>query len=105
MTTLDDIKAAHAKIAEAEAHYRDVLRAGIADGVKQADVVRELGRTRETVRQDAMPDEERAALREVERQRREAAKAIPADLAAQIERAATVPESRVRRARPQRKTK
>jgi hypothetical protein len=78
VTTINDVKAAYAKIEEAEVNYRATLRQALADGVIQADLMRALERNRETLRQDAMPEEERTALRtkELERQRarREAAK-------------------------------
>lgn len=72
VTTIDDVKAAYAKIAEAELAYRDTLRKALAEEtVTQAEVSRELNRNRETLRQDAMTEAERADYRakELERQR------------------------------------
>lgn len=78
-TTLDDIARAYEAITEAEERYRATLRAGIADGVQQVEISARLGRSREKIRQDAMPDEKREKLREADadrkRQIREAAKA------------------------------
>lgn len=54
------IAEAYADIARAEQRYREVLRAGLANGIRQADIAKTLGRTREALRRDAMADEERA---------------------------------------------
>lgn len=84
MTTIDEavapVVAAFQKIEEAERNYRTALRTAIAEGPQgtQAEIGRRINRNRETLRQDALSEEERTALREkeVERQRarREAAK-------------------------------
>lgn len=79
MTTIDDVVAAYQGIEEAEVNYRATLRQALAEGtVTQAELSRRLGRNRDSLRQDAMPEEERKKLREkeVERQRarRKAAK-------------------------------
>jgi len=68
MTTLDDVVDAWNGIEQARQtateHYRAVLRQAIAEGVKQADILRSIDRSREMLRRDAMPEEERAALRQ-----------------------------------------
>jgi cytochrome c551/c552 len=61
---LEDVAQAYAAIGDAEQHYRAILRAAIADGVKQADISRRLKRSDEMLRQDAMTDEERQQMRE-----------------------------------------
>lgn len=61
VTTLDDVIRAHARIDRAERDYRDVLRAARADGVAQKQIADALGVTREDIRVDAMPEDQRAA--------------------------------------------
>lgn len=69
-TTIDDIEAAYHAIDHARQEYRRILRAGLADGVQQTAVATRLGRTRETIRRDAMTDEETAVIRAADRRRR-----------------------------------
>lgn len=73
-TTLDDIETAYRAIQDAidqaRQRYRRTLRAGLADGVQQTAVATRLGRTRETIRRDAMTDEETAVIRAADRRRR-----------------------------------
>ena len=74
MTTLEEIIEAFRAIDAAERHYRELLRVGLDHGgVRQADVVRALGRSREQVRQDAMTDAEREHVRaaDADRKRRQ----------------------------------
>lgn len=78
MTTIDDVKAAFARIEEAEVAYRATVRAALTAGVKQADLARELNRNRDSLRQDAMPEEERLKLREKEVERQRARRAATA---------------------------
>lgn len=72
------VKASFAAITAATAQYEEDLRAAYAVGVKRGRFVKELGRSPEALRQDAMPEVERAAVRlaDAERKRkvREAAK-------------------------------
>jgi len=75
MTTLDDIAEAFEAIGRARAHYRDTLKAGLAAGVPQVDISDRLDRTRETLRRDAMNEEELAAHRAADRRRRRGAAA------------------------------
>lgn len=70
MITIDDIAAAFRQIEEARETYRRTLRAGLADGVHQVDISRHLGRTRETLRRDAMTDDELDAVRDADRRRK-----------------------------------
>jgi len=69
-TTIDDIEAAYRAIDQARQKYRRVLRAGLGDGVPQTAVVARLGRTRETIRRDAMDDDALAVLHEADRRRK-----------------------------------
>lgn len=71
MTTLDDIENAWNGIARARAHYRDTLKAGLAEGVQQVDISRRLGRTREMLRRDVMTDEQLAELKRADRERKQ----------------------------------
>lgn len=76
MPTVDDVVSAYSQIEKAWEQYRatlrDCLAEGEQDGVmgRQAEISRRLGRTRETIRQDAMTDEQREELRRVEAARR-----------------------------------
>lgn len=78
MVTLKDIVEAHRAITEARERYRELLRAGLADGVTQSQIARALDVTRETVRRDALPDDQREALRraDAERKRERATKPV-----------------------------
>lgn len=79
VTTINDVKAAYAKIEEAELNYRATLRKAFAEGtVTQAEVSRELNRNRETLRQDTMTEQERADYREKELERQRARRAASA---------------------------
>jgi hypothetical protein len=79
VTNLQDVIEAWTEISRAEERYRETLRAAIADGVPQVAISKALERTREMIRRDAMTDEQREELRQVEaerhRKRREDAKA------------------------------
>jgi DNA-binding phage protein len=63
MTTVDEVVAAHAAIGEAQERYRELLREALKERGNQARIAEELGVTREKLRQDAMTDEEREAVR------------------------------------------
>lgn len=72
VTTINDVEQAYRAIGEAEHAYRDTVRKALAEkATTQADLVRRLGRSREMLRQDAMTEDERAAIRaaELDRQR------------------------------------
>lgn len=81
MPSVDEVIAAHGAATaareaadEAWRKYREVLRACIKEGEtepgRQVEISRRTGRTRETLRQDAMTDEEREELRRREAERR-----------------------------------
>jgi hypothetical protein len=82
MPTVDDVVEAYEGIEKAWEHYRDTLRACIAEGEaegrsgRQAEISKRLNRTREMLRRDAMTDEQREALRiaEAERKRQKGGK-------------------------------
>lgn len=60
MDPLDEIEAAYNRIEEARSAYRQLLRTRIAEkAVTQVAVSGRLGRSGESLRQDAMTDEER----------------------------------------------
>lgn len=64
--TLAAVVDAYNLIGLREQEYRAVLRRKLAArDVRQADVAKRLGRTREMIRRDAMPEEKRDALRGV----------------------------------------
>ena len=69
VTTLREVIEAYEEIARAEERYRATVRAAIAEGVKQASIARALNRTRESIRRDAMNEEERDQLRNAEAER------------------------------------
>lgn len=76
VTTINDVIAAYQKIGEAELNYRATLREALTEGaVTQAEVSRKLDRNRETLRQDALPEDERTALRDKELKRQQARRA------------------------------
>src|SRR5438552_518704 len=83
MPSVDDVVEAYNAIERAWEHYRETLRACLDEGSaggksgRQAEISRRIGRTRETLRQDAMTPEQREALRRAEAQRREEAKRAP----------------------------
>ncbi len=67
---------AFAAIAVAEGQYRAVLQGKLANGtVQQVDVAKALDRTREMIRRDAMPEDQREKLRARETERRRAQRA------------------------------
>jgi hypothetical protein len=70
MTTLKDIVKAYKAIDVARERYRQTLRDGLENGVQQVDVCRALDRTRESVRRDAMTEEELEQAREADRRRK-----------------------------------
>lgn len=71
MPTEDEIVEAYEEIGRAKERYRRLLRAGIDhDKVNQTAIGKRIGKTREKIRQDAMTDEELAALRATERDRK-----------------------------------
>lgn len=85
MPSVDDVVNAYEAIArateEATERYRQLLRECLAEGTaegisgRQAEISRRIGRTREALRQDAMPAEQREQIRKAEAERRAAAKA------------------------------
>jgi len=76
MPSVDDVVSAYHAIGEAWETYRATLRACIEEGGaegrtgRQAEISRRIGRTRETLRQDAMTPEQREQLRRAEADRR-----------------------------------
>jgi hypothetical protein len=84
MPSVDDVVAAWEGIEKAWEHYRETLRACIAEGTeegrsgRQAEISRRIDRTREMLRRDAMTPEQREALRiaEMERKRAASGKAV-----------------------------
>lgn len=74
---MQDVIEAWQAISDAERHYRATVRAALADGVQQIDIAKAINRTREKVRRDAMPEEERDKLLKADaervRKRRQAA--------------------------------
>lgn len=67
VTTIDEIVDAYRGIEAAERHYRELLRAGIAEKINQTELARRLDRSREKIRQDAMSDEDRDQIRAANR--------------------------------------
>lgn len=90
MPSVDDVVNAWNAIEKAQEHYRRTLRACVEEGEaegksgRQAEISRRIGRTRETLRQDAMTDEERAQLRKAEADRRRARTVSPAKRAGKV---------------------
>jgi hypothetical protein len=71
VSKLNEIIDAWNAIDEAERHYREILRKYLASGdVQQVDVARELGRTREMIRRDAMTEEQREEIRKADAERK-----------------------------------
>ncbi len=66
---MQDVIDAYAAIEEARERYRETVRAAISDGVSQSAIAKALDRTRESIRRDAMPTEQREALEAAERER------------------------------------
>lgn len=69
VTTLQDVIDAYNAIETAWENYRAAVRRAIAAGVRQSDIARHLNRTREMIRRDAMPEDQRKALAEAEKER------------------------------------
>ncbi len=59
---MQDVINAYEEIRQAEERYRATVRAAIADGIRQSAIARALNRTRESIRRDAMTDDQRAEL-------------------------------------------
>jgi hypothetical protein len=71
VSKLNEIIEAWNAIDAAERHYREILRTYLASGeVQQVDVARELGRTREMIRRDAMTEEQREEIRRADAERK-----------------------------------
>lgn len=77
---VEEVIKAYRAISEAEEHYRQLLRDALQVRGTQARLVEALGVTREKLRQDAMTEEERQAVREADAKRkagiRQRAKAV-----------------------------
>lgn len=74
MTTdeVQEVIKAYEAIGKAEQRYQALLRAALATRGNQARIAEALGVTREKLRQDAMTEEERQAVREADAQRKTA---------------------------------
>jgi len=70
MSTVPEVVEAWNAIERAEAHYREVLRSALAVRGTQAQLMTALGRSREQLRQDAMTDAERDAIRAADADRK-----------------------------------
>jgi hypothetical protein len=71
VSPLEEIIEAYRAIDAAWTNYRAVLRKHLAaKNVQQVDVVGALGRTREMIRRDAMTDEQREEMRQVDAKRK-----------------------------------
>lgn len=70
MSTVEDVVRAYEAIGKAELHYREVLRSALAVRGAQRQIADALGVTREKLRQDALTDEEREAVRVADAQRK-----------------------------------
>lgn len=70
MSTVPEVVEAWKAIEHAEAHYREVLRAALPVRGAQTQLVAALGRSREQLRQDAMTDAEREAIRHADAERK-----------------------------------
>jgi hypothetical protein len=69
VTNLQDVIDAYNAIEEARERYRETVRAALSDGVSQTAIAKALDRTRESIRRDGMPAEQREALEAAERER------------------------------------
>jgi hypothetical protein len=69
VTTLQEMIDAYNAIETAWENYRAAVRKAIASGVRQSDIARQIKRTREMIRRDAMPEDQRKALAEAEKER------------------------------------
>jgi len=70
MATVGEVVAAYRRIGEAEERYRAVLRRALEGGTTQAELAQALGLSREKLRQDAMPAEERARIQQANTERK-----------------------------------
>lgn len=66
---MQDVIDAWQEIARAEERYRELLRKALADGVQQVQVAKALDRTRESIRRDAMSEQQRAEFKAAEAER------------------------------------
>lgn len=66
---MQDVIEAWNGIEEAWERYRETVRAAMSDGTSQTAIAGAINRTRESIRRDAMPAEQRKALEESERER------------------------------------
>ena len=66
---MQDVIDAYAEIRRAEERYRQTVREALAGGTRQAEIAKALNLTRETIRRDAMSDEQRESLRKAETER------------------------------------
>lgn len=66
---MQDVIDAYNAIEEARERYRETVRAALSDGVSQTAIAKALDRTRESIRRDGMPAEQREALEAAERER------------------------------------
>lgn len=69
---VEEVIKAYRAIGKAEERYRQLLRTALAERGNQARIAEALGVTREKLRQDAMTEEERQAVREADAQRKAA---------------------------------
>lgn len=69
---VQEVIKAYRAIGKAEERYRQLLRAALAERGNQARIAEALDVTREKLRQDAMTEEERQAVREADAQRKAA---------------------------------
>jgi hypothetical protein len=80
MATEDEVVDAFKDIERAWEHYRATLRSYLAEGIaegasgRQSAISKRLNRTREMLRRDAMTDEQRQVLRQIEAGRKRSAK-------------------------------
>ena len=75
MVTTDEVQEvikAYNAIGQAEQRYRQLLRAALAERGNQVRIAEALGVTREKLRQDAMTDDERQAVRGADAKRKAA---------------------------------
>lgn len=73
-TRTQEIVDAFHLIEQRRCEYEEVLRAGLQEGVPQVDISKALNRTREMLRRDAMPEEEREKLRQADAERKRRSK-------------------------------
>lgn len=70
MATVEEVIKAHADIGKAQERYRLLLREATQERGAQTRIAEALGVTRETLRQDAMTDDERQAVRDADARRK-----------------------------------